>query len=287
MSAYSQPLAPPAGLAALPSAAAIKVRHMDFEFDDAVPEFWYAGDPFRTMALTALSAVFPEGERFFIDVIREHQSQVVDPELRAAIRGFIGQEAHHAKEHTTLNNLMARKGYPMAILGRRAAFGLGLMRRYLSKPRQLATTAALEHFTATLAEYYLSHPEEFRAMDPGIVKIWAWHAVEEYEHKDVAFDVFQATVGNTWLRRSQMALTTLEFALTYCWHFMTLMRRSGHLGDIRMWARGINYFWGRPGVFRRLLPAYFRYYKKTFHPSQGHNQAALAAIKLEYLNEAS
>lgn len=260
---------------------------MDFEFDDAIPAFWYGGDPFRTIALTALSAVFPEGERFFIDVIRAYQPRITDPALKAAVRGFIGQEAHHAKEHKTLNELMARKGFPMALVGRRAAFGLGLARRYLSKPRQLATTAALEHFTALLAEYYLRHPEEFRAMDPRVAKIWAWHAVEEYEHKDVAFDVFQATVGSEWVRRSQMAVITLQFALVYCWHFMTLMRRSGHLGDLRMWARGIHHFWGRPGIFRRLLPAYFRYYRKDFHPSQGHDQAALAAIKLEYLGEAS
>ena len=54
-------------------------------------------------------------------------------------------------------------------------------------------TAALEHFTATLAEMILSDPEA-RDMfgDETVKNLFLWHALEEAEHKAVAFDVYKA-----------------------------------------------------------------------------------------------
>src|SRR5690606_41942592 len=52
-------------------------------------------------------------------------------------------------------------------------------------------TCALEHFTAMLAETILEHPEMLEGMDERVLPLWLWHAVEESEHKSVAFDVYQ------------------------------------------------------------------------------------------------
>ena len=186
--------------AAMNSAADIKVRRMDFEFPDDIPEFWYANDPYRTLLLTALSGTFPEGERFFVDSVRQFQDQVTDPELKKAIRAFIGQEAHHSKEHRVLNEMMERKGYPLSKIDAFGKRGLAYLRKRLSPQRQLAMTCALEHFTAILADQLLNNREEFLdKMDPRVAKIWAWHAIEETEHKAVAFDVFRATVDDEFL----------------------------------------------------------------------------------------
>ena len=130
-------------IAAKVTPADIKVRRMDFEFPDEIPEFWFANDPFRTLLLTGLSGTFPEGERFFVDSVRHFQAQVTDPALKAAIRGFIGQEAHHSKEHKVLNALMERKGYPVSRIERFSGKGLAFLRRRLSPQRQLAMTCAL------------------------------------------------------------------------------------------------------------------------------------------------
>ena len=87
----------------------LKVRQMDFGLKD-IPEFWYDNDPFKTLLLSALSGGFPAGEHFFIHSIRHFQDQIKDPELRQAVRAFIGQEAHHSKEHDVLNDLMIKHG---------------------------------------------------------------------------------------------------------------------------------------------------------------------------------
>ena len=52
--------------------AGITVRRMDFEFRE-VPRYWADNDPHFTHLLNALSATFPEGERFFVDSVRLFQ----------------------------------------------------------------------------------------------------------------------------------------------------------------------------------------------------------------------
>ncbi|MFX9799513.1 metal-dependent hydrolase, partial [Acinetobacter baumannii] len=77
-----------------------------------IPMDWFGGDPFKSMVLTALSATFPEGERFFVDSVRHYQKDV-SPVLARQVSGFIGQEAHHGREHDAFNAFMQRKGLPM------------------------------------------------------------------------------------------------------------------------------------------------------------------------------
>ncbi len=263
--------------------ADIKVRRMDFQFPDDIPEFWFADDPFRTLLLTALSGTFPQGERFFVDSVRAFQDQVHDPELRMAIRAFIGQEAHHSKEHVVLNDMMERKGYAMSKIDEFGRKGLGWLRKRLPPQRQLAMTCALEHFTAILADQLLENRQAFiDQMDPRVAKLWAWHAVEETEHKAVAFDVFRTTVDDEWIRRSQMAINTVTFISIASFHFVQLMRESGRARDLKMWAGGLNFLWGSPGIFRQLIPAYFAYYKRDFHPWQHDNREAVEKIRREY-----
>ena len=112
----------------------LKVRHMDFEFSDDIPEFWYDNDPFKTLLLAALSGGFPEGERFFIDSVRHFQDHVKAPELRQAIRAFIGQEAHHSKEHKILNDFLESRGYPISRIDKGVGMAMSWYRKYLSRP---------------------------------------------------------------------------------------------------------------------------------------------------------
>ena len=82
----------------------------------------------------------------------------------------------------------------------------------LPKSHQLAITAALEHYTATLAEVLLGDPEaSAKFYDDEVRNLFMWHAVEESEHKSVAFDVYQSVSGNQIRRRVVMNLTTVGF----------------------------------------------------------------------------
>lgn len=261
----------------------LKVRRMDFEFSDDIPAFWFDNDPLKTLLLSAMSGGFPEGERFFIDSVRHFQDRVSDPALKEAIRAFIGQEGHHSKEHKTLNDFLTRRGLPIDKIDRNVGKFMTWMRQNLSPERQLAHTVAVEHFTAILSELYMLEPGTLDRMDPRMATIWAWHAVEEAEHKAVAFDVYKATVDDEWIRLTEMAAVTLLFVGFTAYDVYRLLRRSGHAGDLKMWLRGLNEFWGVPGHFRRMIPAYLSFYRRDFHPDDIDASAQLARIKARFL----
>lgn len=257
-------------------------RRMDFVFDDTIPMDWFGGDPFKTMVLTALSATFPEGERFFVDSVRHYQKNV-SPELAAQVSGFIGQEAHHGREHDAFNQCMQRKGLPMDSIEQFVKGGMKFLRQRLSPERQLAMTCALEHFTAILAEMALENPDFFGPMDERVKALWYWHAIEESEHKAVAFDVFQDQVGSYWIRSSQMAINTVEFIFFTSVHTYSLFKARGIHRDWRMHLKGFNEMLGaNPGWLRKMGKAYWSYYKPSFHPWQRDTSRAMNHWKQVY-----
>ena len=254
----------------------IPVRRMDFEFDDAIPKYWFDNNPFLTMLLTGLSCVFPEGERMFMRSVRNYQDKITDPELLKEVRAFIGQEAHHGKEHQEFNEFMARKGLPIEKIMAFVAQGIAFEEKNLSKERMLAKTCALEHFTAMFAEMILEHPEFLDGMDERLRPLWLWHAVEESEHKSVAFDVYQQQVGNYWIRVSEMAFTSVFFTFFTGLHTVQLLRATDEQRNFKAIAQGLNVLLGRKGFFRGMMPQYLAYYRPDFHPAQRDSSALRA-----------
>ncbi|MCG8392200.1 MAG: metal-dependent hydrolase [Pseudomonadales bacterium] len=246
----------------------IQPRKMDFRFDPAIPRYWFADDQFKTILLTALSCTFPEGERFFVRSVRHYQKQIEDPLLREQVKGFIGQEAHHGNEHDAFNDFMEARGVPTKKVDAFVNRGMRFMAKHLSPQRQLAKTCALEHFTAMLAELILENPEFLDGMDERMLPLWLWHAVEESEHKAVAFDVYQEQVDNYWVRTSEMAFTTVEFIGFTIFHYMQLRRGMDDPTDWPSVRNGFNWLLGKPGWLRKLGKSYIAYYKRDFHPSK-------------------
>lgn len=246
----------------------IQPRKMDFAFDPAMPRYWFDGDQFKTILLTALSCTFPEGERFFVRSVRHYQKQIQDPLLREQVKGFIGQEAHHGNEHDAFNHFMESKGVPTRKVDEFVNRGMRFMAKHLSPQRQLAKTCALEHFTAMLAELMLEHPDFLKGMDERMLPLWLWHAVEESEHKAVAFDVYQDQVGSYWVRTSEMAFTTVEFISFTIFHYYQLRKGMDEPTDWRSVRGGVNWLLGKPGWLRKLGKSYLAYYKRDFHPAK-------------------
>ena len=63
----------------------------------------------------------------------------------------------------------------------------------------------MEHFTATLARLLLTDPLIKQKTTQESRNLWEWHALEELEHKSVAFDALKAIGGNT-VRNRRIAL---------------------------------------------------------------------------------
>lgn len=253
---------------------AIPVRHMDFEFDDTIPTFWFGNDPLRTMILTAMSGTFPEGERMFMRAVRHYQKAIKNPELQKQVKAFIGQEAHHGKEHQTFNDMMTRKGIPVDKVDKFTKVGIAREEGFLSPERMLAKTCALEHFTALFAETLLAHPELIDEIDEQLKPLWIWHAIEESEHKAVAYDVYQEQVGSYWVRASEMAITTVLFTFFSTLHTTQLLKASKDQPKTKTsLGKRLKGLWQHRDVLGEIGKHYLAYYRPDFHPSQKDSSA--------------
>jgi len=248
----------------------------------AVTGNWYAGKRFHSRMGDALSLTFPEGEAFFVESVRHFQDQLEDPALLRAVHDFVAQEAAHGRAHRSFNQTLEDGGLPVvAELEAELRAFFKTVRRVLSPKSQLAVTCALEHFTALMAEQLIRDREHREALAPEVRPLWLWHALEETEHKSVAFDVYRA-IGGGYLRRALlMVLTTVCFFSLTDRFRRRLQAVDGPLSGREM-LEAFDHVWGRRGMMRRLIPAYLAYFRPSFHPTD-HDSRALIAWCREHL----
>ncbi|HCW88636.1 MAG TPA: metal-dependent hydrolase [Marinobacter sp.] len=265
------------------TAVPIQPRKVHFDVS-SVPRHWNGGDPVLTRFFDALSLHFPDGERFFIESVRNYQDKVTDKGLREDIRHFIRQEGQHGIVHDRFNDVMKSQGVDVdkAIANMRVV--LRTTQKYLPKKYQLAMTAAFEHFTATLGEAMISDEENmFREADPVMRAMFLWHGVEEVEHKAVAYDVYQGAAGGGYLiRASSLIVATLMVHVIVAPVFMNMLRLDGVLGKPGVMLRGLNKLYGRKGILTGMLPEFLAWFRPGFHPWDTGMPEKVAAWLSEY-----
>jgi predicted metal-dependent hydrolase len=252
---------------------------------DAKPRRWWAGDAFGTAWHNALSATFPRGEAFFIEAVKAHRAGA-DPKLEAEIRAFVRQEINHTREHVAFNRLAEDAGYDIAKIDKRVEQLLALTK---GRPpiANLMVTMALEHYTAMMAHEFLANPSHFEDSDPEVRAMWRWHAVEEIEHKGVAYDTFEHATRDwapfrRWLRRSVvMLIVTRRFLVNRWIDSMDLLAQDGITGWKARWGL-FKYLTITPGVLRRIFPAWLSYFRPGFHPWDHDNRALIGKYEGEF-----
>lgn len=254
-------------------------RKIDFDFDpEKIPLDYYGSDTFKSLVMTALSNVFPEGERFFVDSVLHYKDAIEDdPDLAAAVKGFAAQEGMHSRAHAAFNAMARAQGLEVTKdLERKVKHLLRFRRKTAIPERRLAVTCALEHFTAIMAEQLLTDTAHRESLHPTVRDLWVWHALEESEHKAVAFDVFRKVSGSYAVRAQVMVVATVFFVGFITYSHVRLCAARGVLGDVRGHLRTFDYLWLRRGLFRRLIPAYLDYFRPGFHPDDRDTTALLA-----------
>ena len=248
-----------------PKAIGITVRTLKFN-PQAIRRHYFANSPIISHLFTALSSTFPIGEQFFVHSVRNVRDQVQDENLQAQIAAFIGQEAMHSKAHTEFNTAWRSESYQLdrfqAWLERKDHYIKNLHPKI-----QLAITCAFEHFTALLGGYLLKHPEVLATLDEDAAKLWIWHAIEEIEHRAVAFDVYQHVYGDDAIRRMIMRSVTVGFASLTFYSATQLFWQDKKKSIPKVGGNLFGlYFIGK--MLIALSPEYFSYFKGSFHPSK-------------------
>lgn len=260
-------------------------RDIRFNLASARQGHWLGGDPVGTAVFNALSLTFPDGERMFMDAVKGYRDRLTG-KLAEDARGFIAQEAIHSREHHQLNSLIDRERYPVAEI-EETIRGRVKMARDRGPMAMLISTIALEHFTAMMAEMHARHRELFATTDPEIEKLWRWHAMEETEHKAVAYDVF-LEVTKDWpplkryfIRCRAMALVTYMFTRNITRYAARLLEADGYAPEAALKAVK-RYVWREPGIFSRGAKTYFAWYRPGFHPWDQDDRAQFADWKAEF-----
>ncbi len=261
---------------AISSSMDIPGRKMEFEFNlDDIPKYWFSNDAFRSTYMNALSCLFPEGERMFMDAVRDHQHKISDPQLLQQIKGFIKQEAIHGHEHAQYNDYLKKWGYPIDKINRFEKKEKIWMKKWLPANHRLAITCALEHFTAIMAHQVLTNLESTEGMHPQFKEMWRWHAIEETEHKAVAYDVYQQAVGNYWLRILVMINVTFFFCLRTSVYQAIFLWKDKQLFNPKVWWKGFQFYFLKPGLVPTIWRDYLDYFRRDFHPWMHDNRELL------------
>lgn len=264
--------------------AGFPIRDLRFLRAASPARWWLNGDPVATAWFNALSGTFPRGEAMFIAAVKAHRDGA-PPWLAEQIRCFIVQEINHSREHIALNRIATEAGYDMAKIDRHVEEMLDLLK---GRPviLDLAATMALEHYTAMMAHQFLANPAHFAGADPQVAALWRWHAIEEIEHKAVAYDTWRHATRDwsRWRRWKVKSLMMMVITRNFLAHrirdTLDLLAQDGNTG-LRAKRRLAAFLLWRPGVLSRIFPAWLAYFMPGFHPWNLDDRALIAEAERE------
>lgn len=259
----------------------IKARRVRFTFQaSTTPRHFVEDDIAMSHFLAMMSAAFPAGEEAFIRSVQRNQDKVTDAHLKRQIKGFVGQEMTHGLEHRNLNETLREMGYPTHLVDG-AVRRFERIEKYLPDLVPLALTAAAEHYTATLAERVLANEEvQALAYDEEVKNLLLWHALEELEHKSVAFDVFRASDGGEALRIAAMAFVLTTIIPVLGLSLLISLSRDPAALNVPKTIASVARLPRNPALANLTLPL-LRYLKPGFHPDHVDTQALLARWQSE------
>lgn len=249
---------------------------MDFS---GLPRWWYFDNPWLTHSANGLNLLFPMGERFFIRSVKHYLDDIDDPQLVERVRGFFGQEVQHGRAHEAMYAMLEEHGFEVqSFLSWYEKVAYELIEPMSPPGLRLSVTVAMEHLTAMLGERALAETH-FDHVHASIRDTLRWHACEEIEHKDVAYDVFQEVDGRYWLRVVGMfvALGLLLFFWGNAQRHLLKQEGMSRTELRKHRSLAIRQVESPPLLRDGLLP----YLRRRFHPNQIDNRGIAAAWLLK------
>jgi predicted metal-dependent hydrolase len=259
----------------------IKPRPLSVRLDHNTPRYWMAGDPFETHLLNALSLIFPPGERYFMRSVRNFRDAIEDPALAEQVRAFLAQESLHSREHSALNHWLEGQGIAARVIESHIENRIAERSKRRGPLNDLAVTCALEHLTAVIAKLFLTSPDLQERFHESVRPLWVWHAIEELDHKAVAFDVYLAAGGEHRRRVLAMLVATIGLLGSSMILQRSLMVNDGQQRNWGSYARGLLRYFGPKGYVLRVVPDYLRYFRRDFHPWEEDSDALIQRAERE------
>lgn len=159
---------------------------------------------------------------------------------------------------------------------------LDYLKKKLPTSTQLSTTIALEHLTAIMADGLLREPRILENADTRFATLWRWHALEETEHKAVAYDVWETAMGRgprAYAERSfGLVFATGVFLAILVPAYLRVLKREGKLGSLSDWRQFTKNLVTDIPYFPRLVRPWFDYFRPGFRPWDHDNRHFLKDV---------
>jgi predicted metal-dependent hydrolase len=250
----------------------IIIRKMDFGFPESLDPIVIAGKPEESYQMLALSLLLPYLEPYLIRTMKEARKHVRDPDLVTELGKFSGQEGQHYKQHNLFNEACKSFGIAYPDLARLEAELDADYRRFSGTKSLRWNLAYAEGFEALTTAVARTAFEEGGNPNthPAARDLFAWHLIEELEHRTVAFDVFDHACGSYPYR--------LAVGTWAQWHMGRWTARvARHMLDSD--GRALAEYGGAEGrkarrhelwqrAYRGLLPKLLRTYSPRYTPHE-------------------
>ncbi len=258
---------PQSALSKTPGDMTFEARNRSFDLREPLAVDWHGGHAFQTAFFNALSLSFPSGEKFFVDSVKHYLPRIDDPKLKSDAAVFVQQEYIHRREHQRYNEVFAEaRGFDLEKL--ESLYIREIERAKKETPIvQLAATVVLEHITAMFAAGSMRNSRWMDGAHPGMAEIWQWHAIEETEHKSVAYDVYLAIGGERKMLRQLMRIIRMRFPYHVFLSICQMRRMEGKpVLSLSFWREGYAFLFGKNGIIREVAKDFRLFYRDDFHP---------------------
>ena len=176
---------------------ALTVRYPRIDFS-AIRAHWASNIAFAQFQ-NATSIIPAPVEPWLIKVLNQ-AIELLPPgadRLRTDVAAFIGQESQHFRQHQKFNKVIAAQGYPgLAAFEAQLAADLDGFLKTRSLKFQLAYADGFESLGAVQGGIWFQHMDALiEGADASAVALWKWHMAEEFEHRQVCFEMFHTLYG--------------------------------------------------------------------------------------------
>jgi predicted metal-dependent hydrolase len=258
----------------------MKLRRPPFSYVRRSAGHWNAARPEFAQIVNAGSLAMPYLEPYLIKTMREARGRITDPKLAAELDLYCGQESAHYRQHRIFNDTLKAQGYrSVEAIEAQLAADYARLGAEKSLAFNLAYAEGFESMALAIGHMLIEDREFlFGGGESGVASLVLWHFVEEIEHKNVAFDVFEHVVGGYGWRVFGLAYATGHIFWRTRGAYHALLKEDGLWRDLRS-RMALARLLAR--IFAKLVPRMLRILNPRYHPARVADPAwALAWARL-------
>ncbi len=209
------------------------VRKMPFQFPNDIDAHWNSNRWEWSHMVSGASLAMPFLEPYLIRTMRKALDKIESEELKKEVKLYMGQEAQHYQQHRKFNDTLIEKGYTgLRNIEAQMKEEFADFENNRSLKFNLAYACGFESMALGMGHWLVRDREYlFGGSDTRVASLILWHFVEEIEHKNVAFDAYQAVYGNYFYRVYGTIFATLHVMKFSRKAYQSMLKKDGLWGN--------------------------------------------------------